>query len=83
MAMKCIDQMPTPIAIAPPVIQAYWAVPLTGVLILATQTTKGMGIYPDEDGHDCISDLIFEADNGWGILKNKLGIPEPAEEPCE
>jgi hypothetical protein len=61
----------------------YLTPAVTGVLILATQTTKGMGIYPNEDGHDCISDLIFEANNGWGILKNKLGIPEPAEEPCD
>ncbi|MGH3646151.1 MAG: hypothetical protein ACRDTM_03095 [Micromonosporaceae bacterium] len=43
----------------------------TGVLISATQTTVGMGIYPNADGHDCIADLIWEA------TKNKLGVPEP------
>lgn len=43
----------------------------TGILVSATQTTKGMGIYPNADGHDCFSDLIWEA------VKNKLGVPEP------
>ncbi|MGH3646567.1 MAG: hypothetical protein ACRDTM_05260 [Micromonosporaceae bacterium] len=42
-----------------------------GVLIVATQKTVGMGIYPNADGHDCIADLIWEA------TKNKLGVPEP------
>jgi hypothetical protein len=61
----------------------YLTPAVTGVLILATQETVGMGIYPNEDGHDCISDLIFEAKNGSGTLKNRLGIPAPAEEPCD
>lgn len=61
----------------------YLTPAVTGVLIFAEQTTSGMGIYPDEDGHDCISDLIFEAKNSAGqLLKNKLGIAEPAEDPC-
>jgi hypothetical protein len=47
-----------------------------GVLTLATQTTKGMGIYPDTDGHDCIADLIWEA------TKNKLGVPEAPKDAC-
>ncbi|HEX5824993.1 MAG TPA: hypothetical protein VFY18_11100, partial [Candidatus Limnocylindrales bacterium] len=33
-----------------------------GVLILKSQTTTGMGIHPNADGANCISDLIFEAD---------------------
>jgi hypothetical protein len=61
----------------------YLTPAIDGVLILATQETTGMGIYPNEDGHDCISDLIFEAKNMAGqLLKNKLGIAKPAEDPC-
>lgn len=48
----------------------------TGVLIKATQTTEDMGIYPNEDGHDCMADLIWEA------TKVRLGVPEAPEEPC-
>lgn len=48
----------------------YLTPAVTGVLLLATQTTKEMGINPNKAGHDCISDLIYET------VKNKLGIPE-------
>lgn len=48
----------------------------TGVLIKATQTTEDMGIYPNDKGHDCIADLIWEA------TKVRLGVPEAPEEPC-
>ena len=27
-----------------------------------SQTTKGMGVYPNKDGHQCIADTIWEAD---------------------
>jgi hypothetical protein len=46
------------------------------VLIKATQTTKKMGIYPNEDGHDCIADLIWEA------TKVRMGVQEAPEEAC-
>jgi hypothetical protein len=48
----------------------YLTPAVTGVLIKASQTTKKMGIHPDEAGHDCIADLIWEA------VKNKLDIPQ-------
>ncbi|MDQ3756686.1 MAG: hypothetical protein M3394_02415 [Actinomycetota bacterium] len=48
----------------------YLTPAVTGVLILATQTTKEMGVNPNKHGHDCISDLVYEA------VKNKLDIPE-------
>jgi hypothetical protein len=41
--------------------------------------TSGMGVYPNDDGHKCISDLIWEADTidpGVSPLKWKLGVPE-------
>ncbi len=50
-----------------------------GVLINESQTTSGMGVYPNDAGHKCISDLIWEADTlepGVTPLKWKLGIPE-------
>ena len=50
-----------------------------GVLIQESQTTKGMGAYPNDDGHKCIANLIWEADTldpGVSPLKWKLGIPE-------
>jgi hypothetical protein len=53
-----------------------------GVLIEMSQTTSGMGVYPNEDGHTCISDLVWEADTlepGPTPLKWKLSIPEPAK----
>ena len=50
-----------------------------GVLIEWSQTTKGMGVYPDADGHQCIADAIWEADTidpGTTPLKWKLGYGE-------
>jgi len=50
-----------------------------GVLTNESQTTSGMGVYPNDSGHKCISDLIWEADTlepGVTPLKWKLGIPE-------
>jgi hypothetical protein len=41
------------------------------VLITESQTTSGMGVYPNDTGNKCISDLVWEA------VKIKLGIPEP------
>jgi hypothetical protein len=57
-----------------------------GILIDRSQTTKGMGVHPNADGADCISDLIYEFDTaepGVTPLKWKLRIPEPAETPCD
>ncbi len=51
-----------------------------GVLIDRSQKTEGMGVYPNDEGHKCISDLIWEADTiepGVTPLKWKLNIPEP------
>lgn len=55
-----------------------YLVPATdGVLVMATQDTSGMGINPNDTGHTCISDLIWEA------VKQKLGVPEaPITDPC-
>lgn len=57
-----------------------------GVLIQESQTTSGMGVYPNSDGHKCIADLIWEADTidpGVTPLKWKLGIPEaPKSDIC-
>jgi hypothetical protein len=53
---------------------------IPGVLTDASQTTSGMGVYPNDDGHKCISDLIWEADTlepGVTPLKWKLSVPEP------
>jgi hypothetical protein len=50
-----------------------------GILIDRSQTTSGMGIHPNDTGHKCISDLIWEADTlepGVTPLKWKLSIPE-------
>ena len=50
-----------------------------GILTNESQTTSGMGVYPNDDGHKCISDLIWEADTidqGVTPLKWKLGVPE-------
>jgi hypothetical protein len=52
-----------------------------GVLIEWSQTTKGMGVYPNADGHKCIADAIWEADTiepGATPLKWKLGYGEPS-----
>ena len=57
-----------------------------GILIDRSHTTKGMGVHPHNDGHKCISDLIWEADTlepGVTPMKWKLGIPErPATNTC-
>jgi hypothetical protein len=42
------------------------------VNVLATQTTSGMGLYPNDTGQKCISDLVWEA------VKQKMGVPEAA-----
>jgi len=50
-----------------------------GVLIEWSQTTKGMGVYPNAGGHQCIADAIWEADTiepGVTPLKWKLGYAE-------
>lgn len=52
-----------------------------GVLIDKSQTTKGMGVYPNADGHKCIDDAIWEADTiypGTTPLKWLLGYGEAA-----
>jgi hypothetical protein len=60
---------------------------VTGVLTFTSQTTSGMGAYPDTDGHECLAKLVYnakgDANNGFKPLKQKLGIPEEAEDdPC-
>ena len=53
-----------------------------GVLIQKSQTTKGMGVYPNADGHKCIDDAIWEADTidpGTTPLKWKLAYGEPSD----
>ena len=55
----------------------YLTPAVTGVLILATQETKDMGINPNKKGHDCIAQMIWEA------TKNKLGVPEKPLEDSE
>lgn len=53
-----------------------------GVLINKSQTTKGMGVYPDSDGHKCIDSAIWEADTidpGTTPLKWKLGYGEASD----
>ena len=58
-----------------------------GVLIEWSQTTKGMGVYPNADGHQCIADAIWEADTiepGVTPLKWKLGYAEaPKSDICQ
>ena len=52
-----------------------------GVLIEWSQTTSGMGVYPNADGHQCIADAMWEADTidpGVTPLKWKLGYGEPS-----
>lgn len=52
-----------------------------GVLVEFSQTTEGMGVWPDADGHQCIADAIWEADTidpGTTPLKWKLGYGEPS-----
>ena len=58
----------------------YLAPAAPGILINQSQTTKGMGVWPNADGHQCLGDLIWEADTidpGTSPLKWKLGVPEP------
>ena len=53
-----------------------------GVLVAKSQTTQGMGVFPNADGHACIDEAIWEADTidpGTTPLKWKLGYGEPAE----
>ena len=53
----------------------------TGVLVMKTQTTTGMGVWVNADGQKCISDAIWEADTiepGTTPLKWKLGYGEAA-----
>lgn len=53
----------------------------TGILLTYTQTTTGMGKYPNSDGHKCIADAIWEADTilpGQTPLKWILGSGEPS-----
>jgi hypothetical protein len=50
-----------------------------GVLTQKSQTTSGMGVYPNSDGQKCIDDAIWEADTidpGTTPLKWKLGYGE-------
>jgi hypothetical protein len=58
-----------------------------GILINKSQTTSGMGVHPNDEGHKCISDLIWEADTiepGVTPLKWKLSIPEaPNSQICQ
>ncbi|HEX8968247.1 MAG TPA: hypothetical protein VF937_10220, partial [Chloroflexota bacterium] len=42
------------------------------VIVQLSQTTSGMGVYPNDSGNKCISDLIWEA------VKWKLNVGEPA-----
>jgi hypothetical protein len=54
-----------------------------GVLIDRSQTTSGMGVHLNDDGHKCVSDLIWEHDTpepGVTPLKWKLSIPETAKQ---
>jgi hypothetical protein len=62
-------------------IPEYLAPAAIGVLVNKSQTTVGMGIHPNADGHECIANLIWEADTidpGTTPLKWKLGAPEAA-----
>ncbi|MBA4180759.1 MAG: hypothetical protein C0506_09245 [Anaerolinea sp.] len=57
----------------------YLDPPIAGVLTNKSQTTKGMGVYPNDKGHKCIADVIWEADTiepGTTPLKWKLGYGE-------
>ena len=56
----------------------YLTPAITGLLVHAEQTTKNMGVNPNEKGHECIADLIWEA------VKQKLDVPQaPDENVCE
>jgi hypothetical protein len=57
----------------------YLDPPIAGVLTTKSQTTKGMGVYPNDKGHKCIADVIWEADTihpGTTPLKWLLGYGE-------
>jgi len=60
-----------------------YLIPATpGVLVEWSQTTSGMGVYPNADGHKCIADSIWEADTidpGTTPLKWKLRYGEPSD----
>jgi len=60
----------------------YLTPAVTGVLVVATQKTEHLGLYPNADGHKCLAELIYEAKTSDDLLlKNKLGIPEAALDP--
>lgn len=65
-------------------IPPWWYLPpaIDGVLINTTQTTSEMGAYPNDDGHNCLAELIYQAKDGWGTLRNMLGIAGAWSEPC-
>ena len=49
----------------------------SGVLVAELQETTDMGVFPNQDGQQCIADLIWEA------AKIKLGIPQaPTDQVC-
>ena len=53
-----------------------------GVLTAKSQTTKGMGVWVNADGQQCIADATWEADTidpGTTPLKWKLGYGEPSK----
>ncbi|MEP6630724.1 MAG: hypothetical protein ABJA89_09645 [Lapillicoccus sp.] len=53
-----------------------------GVLVDWSQTTSGMGVYPNAAGQQCIADAIWDADTidpGTTPLKWKLGYAEAAK----
>jgi hypothetical protein len=68
-------------------IPAYLIPATIGVLVNESETISGMGVYPNDSGHKCISDLIWEADTidpGVTPLKWKLGVPEaPKSDICQ
>jgi len=52
----------------------YLTPAITGLLVTATQTTKNMGVNPNEKGHECTADLIWEA------VKLKLDVAQAPDE---
>lgn len=54
----------------------YLTPAINGVLLTALQQTTGMGINPNDKGHACLADMVYQA------VKNKLDIPEQPTEPC-
>lgn len=65
----------------------YLAPAAIGILINQSQKTENMGVWPNKDAHECIADLIWEADTidpGTSPLKWKLGVPEaPKTDICQ